>query len=529
MGYTCTEFIIDGSVKRNQRQLYLNGNSLDKESTDGHSPDRFEAFQDISSVLKRTFLPVGYPDSVRPEYLTYQFWDSVQGMSSYLRSVLTTRSVLAGAGVGSTESTALAAALTWVFRDGIGMIGSLVFAYHFANAFEINIKEWRYLADVLNNIGLTLDLVSSYFPRYYFALTSISTLCKACCGLIAGATKARISAHFAMPGHLADVTAKESTQETAVALCGLVLGMLLARMIGDDDVSVWATFGVLLCLHQYSNYQLVRVLVFSTLNPQRCWIIANTTSDATSNAASKTKPNTASTIFKSSPVCLPTPLLVSKQETFLRPIFLTYFGPEVGAPLSTIADTIQFIVCNRSGSFIDQSGWKVEPECRTEIAQQRNCAVKSDRDRRTYRKNVCDFFACLMDTWGTEEFVVGVDMNGRVVVSLREGITAKGMCKAHLVAHYVFCKLNCKLALYGASLESKQAYLSEVYHYLVNLVAEEALVWYDSLGIGGSGGEVQNVSHDPRVGLDRWSMLETSSLYTAPWRYGKCVNSTKDD
>jgi hypothetical protein len=32
----------------------------------------------LSSVLSRVFLPEGYPASVRPEYLVYQAWDTLQ-------------------------------------------------------------------------------------------------------------------------------------------------------------------------------------------------------------------------------------------------------------------------------------------------------------------------------------------------------------------------------------------------------------------------------------------------------------------
>jgi hypothetical protein len=77
-------------------------------------------FPSFRNVVFKTFLPNSYPSSVRSEYLQYQLWDSVQGISSYLRSVLTTRSVLSGAGVGSSSSTPLAAALSWVFKDGVG-------------------------------------------------------------------------------------------------------------------------------------------------------------------------------------------------------------------------------------------------------------------------------------------------------------------------------------------------------------------------------------------------------------------------
>jgi hypothetical protein len=124
-------------------------------------------------VVSTTFLPIGYPQSVRSEYLEYQLWDSAQGLSSYLRSVLTTRSVLQAAGVGSADATPLAAALTWVFKDGLGMVGSLLLAYLYSNSFEMHTKEFRLLADVLNNVGLTIDLISGNFPQLFLALTSL--------------------------------------------------------------------------------------------------------------------------------------------------------------------------------------------------------------------------------------------------------------------------------------------------------------------------------------------------------------------
>ena len=142
--------------------------------------------------LQRLFLPVGYPKSVRPEYLRYQMWDSIQGICSYLRGVLTTRSVLQGAGVGSATSSAVTAALVWVLKDGIGMIGSLGFAYLFSDLFETNIKEWRLFADLLNNVALTLDLALSLVPSYHLTFTALSAICKSCCWVCAGATKGMV-------------------------------------------------------------------------------------------------------------------------------------------------------------------------------------------------------------------------------------------------------------------------------------------------------------------------------------------------
>lgn len=81
-------------------------------------------------------LPYGYPQSVTPDYATFQVWDTVQGLCSYLRSILCTcpchycprplltcsrlhrtgqQSLFAGLGVGDASATASSAALSWMF------------------------------------------------------------------------------------------------------------------------------------------------------------------------------------------------------------------------------------------------------------------------------------------------------------------------------------------------------------------------------------------------------------------------------
>ena len=40
--------------------------------------------------VQSVFLPAGYPASVRPEYLKFQAFDTLQAACSYLRSILTT-------------------------------------------------------------------------------------------------------------------------------------------------------------------------------------------------------------------------------------------------------------------------------------------------------------------------------------------------------------------------------------------------------------------------------------------------------
>ena len=74
----------------------------------------------LATELKSIFLPVGYPDSVRPEYLRFQAFDTLQAACSYLRSILTTSAILRAAGVGEDQASPMAAAVAWVLRDGVG-------------------------------------------------------------------------------------------------------------------------------------------------------------------------------------------------------------------------------------------------------------------------------------------------------------------------------------------------------------------------------------------------------------------------
>ena len=177
-------------------------------------------------VLQSMFLPEGYPDSVTPDYLSFQVWDSVQALSSYLRGMLCTQALLIGVGVGVEGASATSAAVTWVLRDGAGMLGSVLFAWLYAANFGLNIRKWRLFADIINDIGLTLELFAPIFPEYFLLIASLGSVCKAMCGVSAGATRSALSLHFARTENVGDITAKEGIQETTITLIGLVTGML---------------------------------------------------------------------------------------------------------------------------------------------------------------------------------------------------------------------------------------------------------------------------------------------------------------
>ena len=58
----------------------------------------------ILGRLLRGFMPEGYPDSVTPDYLGFQVWDSIQALMSYVRGMLCSQAIMTGIGVGEQAS-----------------------------------------------------------------------------------------------------------------------------------------------------------------------------------------------------------------------------------------------------------------------------------------------------------------------------------------------------------------------------------------------------------------------------------------
>ena len=138
-----------------------------------------------------------------------------------------------------------------------------------AQSFGISVKRWRLFADLINDIGLTLELLSPRFPDWFLLLACIGTLCRALCGVAAGATRASLMSHFALHNNIADISAKEGIQETAVTLAGLVLGWQAVDWLDGDLRLTWLVFGALTAVHVWANLMAMRCLVLTSLDTQR--------------------------------------------------------------------------------------------------------------------------------------------------------------------------------------------------------------------------------------------------------------------
>ncbi|EDO39318.1 predicted protein, partial [Nematostella vectensis] len=225
--------------------------------------------------LQSAFLPQGYPESVSKDYLTYQFWDTVQAFCSSITGTLATQAMLKGYGVGNESATALAATMTWILRSGTGMVGSILFAWMQGSNLDCNAKKWRLFADIMNDLAILVELISPYFKAYFTLLACLSSVAKSIVGVAGGSTRAALTQHQARRDNMADVAAKDGSQETLVNLMALLAGLVITPLVTGHTLLTWVLFIIFTFLHLYANYCAVSSVVMETLNTTRLQIVTN--------------------------------------------------------------------------------------------------------------------------------------------------------------------------------------------------------------------------------------------------------------
>ncbi|KAL1838509.1 hypothetical protein VTJ49DRAFT_2616 [Mycothermus thermophilus] len=227
----------------------------------------------LPKAVLYAFLPAGFPHSVTEDYLAYQTYDSLQAFASSITSLLANRAVLEGLGVGDSSSSPTGALILKITGDTISRIATILFAHRMGRAIEPECKFYRFLADIFNDSAQFLDLLTPalpYLPKLG-VIVSAGVL-RSLCGVAANASKASLSAHFALTGNLAELNAKEASQETVVSLLGMLVGSLVVRLVEDKQL-VWALMVLLAGVHLAMNYRAVCSVRMRSLNRQRATIV----------------------------------------------------------------------------------------------------------------------------------------------------------------------------------------------------------------------------------------------------------------
>lgn len=194
--------------------------------------------------------------------------------------------MIPGFGVGDSSSSATAAVLLTVLQESTGRLATILFAHRFGQAIEPECKRYRFLADVLNDAALALDVLTPALlasslsapstDRHYYARAlalCASGVLRALCGVAAGAAKASLSAHFARgSSNLAELNAKDGSQETVISLLGMLAGSVFVRAV-TGTYAVWLSTAVLVAVHLATNYAAVRAVELRSLNRQRAQLV----------------------------------------------------------------------------------------------------------------------------------------------------------------------------------------------------------------------------------------------------------------
>ncbi|XP_053909012.1 RUS family member 1, partial [Cuculus canorus] len=223
----------------------------------------------LRRAAARVLLPQGFPDSVSPDYVRYQCWDSAQALCSSLSGSLSTRALLTAVGVGDASATVTGAALAWLLRDGVGIVTRITFAWLQGSHLDCEAKQWRLAADLLNDVALVTELLAPVWPRAGPALLLLAAAVKCVVGVAGGATRAALAVHQARSDNVADVAAKDGSQETLVNGVGLLLALVLLPLL---DGRPWLTAAVAVLLvvgHVVANVGAVRSLCLRAPNRPR--------------------------------------------------------------------------------------------------------------------------------------------------------------------------------------------------------------------------------------------------------------------
>ena len=249
------------------------------------------ALDHIQSAVRSTFLP-SIPRSSSSKnvlrtsgYLQYILFDNIQDLCTSLRSVLATQRILEGVGVGRADATALSATLNFLIRDGCGMLASLLFTSYAASSFRRNVKRWKYFADIMVDIGITLEIIAP-FPRlkgWFLPLICLANVCKALCGVAAGACSGAFQLYWSMTiigtqDGISEISAKNGAQRTVIGGLGLVMAGLLAKVLGSGHVSkiVWTgLYCALTSVHLVANWWSLKLVALDWLNSWRLHFIVD--------------------------------------------------------------------------------------------------------------------------------------------------------------------------------------------------------------------------------------------------------------
>jgi hypothetical protein len=239
--------------------------------------------QASKSGLARIFVP-SFP--LQPRYTEYVIFNQVQNLATTLRNTLSTLFIL-NAFEHTSTAIALTATLSFLARDGAGMLSTLAFS-RFAPPFSLSsdVKRWRYLADITCNIALGVEFLTSYCfrlpQRAFVASLCLANCLKSACGMMAGSASGPIDFYWSGrdPANLPELASKSGAQSTLSNGAGIVLGAALSKLAAGlskeqrkSKAALYFGWLTLTGFHLAANARLLKTIALNSINQERLRIL----------------------------------------------------------------------------------------------------------------------------------------------------------------------------------------------------------------------------------------------------------------
>ncbi|PIL22760.1 hypothetical protein GSI_15454 [Ganoderma sinense ZZ0214-1] len=459
---TRSAFVVrEKDVSGHLTSLYTDGDKVasrvDESNKNREVPVRLHtATRSWRQFLGEVFLPEGYPATVSEDYLEYQIYNALQAFCSSLASLFASRAVLQGHGVGDASASATNAILLTVLQDVCSRLTTIVGGYYLGTSLTPEAKTYRLLADILNDAAIISDTLSPYLAfvtlsaQYPFVKPGTNSslrvvaLClsgafRALCGAVAGGSKAALTVHFATDGHrpgdVGDLSAKDGSKETVLALLGMLCGSVVVHYVHSAQATYAVLFG-LIFFHLAFNAMAVRVISMRYFNRQRAsiaWRQYRSTLDSKGRPTPKTG--------------VPTYAVVSHHEKIFTDSSWIDCGGTLPARV-TLGATFALLRHPKAASESWLYGFKTRPRSRHDAL--------SDAE-----------VVALLRAFADEKYILTIAPASparplHVLVSFKEGHSARDHLKAWAHAHEVawMCggktpaEFEARLGAVGAALES---------------------------------------------------------------------------
>jgi hypothetical protein len=221
------------------------------------------------SLLATTFLPGRYGSS----YIKYSVWNGISNSVCCASSTLASTFLLYSVGLGA-GAIPTAGAMSWILKDGLGQLGTLLFGKAVASQFDIHSKSWFFLSQILLVMASALELCTILAPSHFLLMAATANAIKGLAVMASSSTRSVFNLSFSK-NNLADVTAKSTSQWILSSLIGAGIGIGCAQYIGQDIVLGSLAYGVLSIFTLGSSWMAVKSIPVSSINATRLSILCD--------------------------------------------------------------------------------------------------------------------------------------------------------------------------------------------------------------------------------------------------------------